>query len=96
MFGLYRILKSFRKTDLDCAEVRKLSSEYLEGDLAPSRLQRLRAHLSGCTPCQAFVDGLASTLGMLTKLPKIESPLTLKQSIMEHIKEENKGRDRKG
>ena len=91
MFGLSRIAGLFRKKELDCTEVRKLSSEYLEGDLPPSRLQRFRAHLSMCGPCQAFVDGLASVVGMLTKLPKIESPPGLKQSIMERIAEEDWG-----
>ena len=94
MVGLVRILKPFRKKDLDCVTLRKLSSEYLEGNLPPSQMQRLRAHLSGCPPCRAFVDGLASTIRMLTGLPKMESPLTFKQSILERIGKEEKGRGR--
>ena len=93
--GLSRITKLFGKTELDCVEVRKLSSEYLEGDLPPSRLQRFRDHISKCGPCQSFVDNLASMIGMLTKLPKTQSPPSLKSSIIEHIREQDNGKGNK-
>ena len=80
---------------MDCVELRKLSSSYLEGDLPPTRLQKFRAHLSGCPPCQSFMDGLASMVNMLSELTKVRPPSTLKQSIMERIKEEE-GRGIKG
>ena len=86
----------FGKREMNCEEVGKLSSEYLDEELPTSRLERFRAHLSGCAPCQAFVDGLASMVSMLTTLPKTKSPPTLKQSIMEAIGEEQEKRSRKG
>ena len=90
-----RMPRLFGKRDMNCQDVRKLSSEYLDEDLPPSRLERFRAHLSGCAPCQAFVDGLASMVRMLTTLPKTESPPTLRQSIIERIaEEEGKGSKR--
>lgn len=94
MIGLDRILDLFRKRELDCVEVRKLSSEYLEGTLAPSRMQRLRAHLSKCSICQSFVDSLASVMSMLTSLPRVESPSNLKQSILQRIEEDTQNRGR--
>ena len=71
-------------------DVRKLSSSYLEEDLPVSRLQKIRAHLSGCAPCRQFVDTLASMISMLARLPKSEAPAELKQSILERVKEEEK------
>ena len=88
MFGLDRITRLFGKKDLDCVEVRKLSSEYLEGDLLPSRLERFRDHISGCGPCRAFVDSLAAMVEMLRGMPVQSSPPTLKQSIMQRIADE--------
>ena len=88
MFRLSSILGFFRKTNLDCVEVRKLSSEYLEGDLPPSRLQIFRDHISNCRFCQSFIDSLASVVNMLSKLPKMQSPPALKQSIIEVVKEQ--------
>ena len=90
-----RLLGFFRNSDLDCVGVRKLSSSYLEGDLPPSRLEKVRAHLSGCPPCQSFVDGLASMVNMLSELTKVRPPSTLKQTIVERIKEEE-GKRTKG
>ena len=78
----------FRRGEPDCVEVRKLSSEYLESSLPPSRLEKVRAHLSACPPCQAFVDGLASMIGMLTNLPRPEYPPSLQQSIVDRIEAE--------
>ena len=90
MFFLDIVAKLFRRGEPDCVDVRKLSSEYLEGNLPPSRLERFRAHLSSCGPCRAFIDSLASMVGMLTNLPRVQSPATLKQSIVERIAKEGK------
>ena len=87
MFRLSRLLGFFRKTGLNCLEVRKLSSKYLEGDLPPSRLQMFRNHISSCRLCQSFIDNLASVVNMLSSLPRVQSPPTLKQSIIEAMKE---------
>ena len=92
MSPLHLITHLFRKKDLDCAEVRKLSSEYIEGELPPSRLEKFRAHVSGCAPCQSFVDGLASVIRMLPRMSRPEFPPTLNQSIMERLRQEGSGR----
>ena len=81
-----RILGWFWRKELNCDQVRKLSSEYLEGELSPSRLKSFSYHISKCGPCRAFVEGLVSMLGMLARLPKAEPPATLKQSILEQIR----------
>ncbi len=87
MFGLERLFRLLGRGEMDCVEVRKLSSAYLEGGLPPSRLQRVRAHLADCALCRAFVDSLASMLGMLTNLSPVQAPPGLKQSIMGLIRE---------
>ncbi len=96
MPALNMITRIFKKEGADCIQVRKLSSDFLEGALPPSRLQRIQAHLSNCGPCRSFVDGLASMMGMLRRLPKAESPSTLKGAIMQRIAEEGKGNFGKG
>ncbi len=93
MFSLSRITKFLGKGDLDCAQVRKLSSEYLDGGLLPSRLDRFRAHISNCGLCKSFLDGLASTVSMLTGLTGTTSAPTLKQSIMAEIR---RGEEKEG
>lgn len=95
MSGLLK-LSWFEKDQLDCKEVRKASSGYLEGDLNPSKLEKVKAHISGCTPCKNFVESLASMIGMLAKLPTKRSPEGLKQSVNQEIwKDHEAGRSPK-
>jgi len=80
--------KIFRKGEVDCQEVRRVSSDYLEEDLPPQRMSAVHSHLSNCGPCKAFVDTLSSTIGMLKRLPRVSAPDSFKQSVMERIRRE--------
>ena len=92
MFRLSSVTGLFRKTGPNCLEVRKHSSKYMEGDLSPSRLQMFRDHIANCRLCQGFIDSLASVVNMLSNLPRVQSPPTLKQSIVQAVREqEHKG-----
>ena len=82
------MVRLFGKRELDCPEVRKMASEYLEDGLSTSRMQQIRAHISDCKPCRSFVESLSSLVGMLIRLPGSTAPETLKQSIMDHVREE--------
>ena len=88
MIGLLK--KLFHREGDDCEEVRKLSSDYLEEDLAPPKQSAIRAHLSNCDPCRAFVDTLATTIGILSRFPKVSAPSTFHDSVMDRIKQEKK------
>ena len=68
---------------MNCEEVRPVSSDYIEEELPPAKLSSVRAHLSRCGPCKAFVDTLAATIGALARLPHMPARLTFKQSILE-------------
>ena len=80
------IKKLFNRGEVDCAETRKLASDYLENDLPPQKRSALQAHLAKCGPCRAFVDTLASTIGMLSRFPRVTPPPSFKQSIIECAK----------
>ncbi len=86
MFGLLN--KMLRRGEVDCNEVQRRSSDYLEEDLPPPKLSAIRAHLSNCGPCRAFVDTLAATIGILSRLPRVSVPPSFKESTMERIKRE--------
>ena len=88
MIGLLN--KLFHRGDADCNEVRKLSSDYLDEDLAPIKRSVIQAHLSNCGPCRAFVDTLASTIGLLSRIPKVSAPSAFHDSVMDRIKQEKK------
>ncbi len=83
--------KIFGGGEIDCGEVRKSSSDYLEEDLPPQKLASVHAHLSKCGPCRAFVDTLSSTISMLARIPRVSPPASFKQSIIERAKREGQG-----
>ena len=95
MVSLGGIFNLFKDKDMDCADVRKWSSDYLEEDLSTSQLEKFRTHISGCGPCKSFVDGLASVIGMLAKMPRAQPPTNLKSSILERTTREKQGGDSK-
>ena len=85
------MFKFFRKMlggEVDCKEVQPLSSEYLEEELPAVKQSAIRFHLSKCGPCKAFVETLASTIGLLSRLPRSSAPRGFKQSLIDQIQGE--------
>ena len=83
------IRKLFRRGEVDCNEVRELSSVYLGNELNESKRSAVHVHLSKCGLSMAFVDTLSATIGILAKLPLITAPSTFKQSLMSRIKQDD-------
>ena len=80
--------KLFHRGEVDCNAVQNLSSDFLEENLARPKQSAFQAHLDNCGPCRAFVDTLASTIGLLSRFPKVAAPPTFHDSVMERIKQE--------
>ena len=78
--------RMFHRGEADCIETRELSSDYLEDDLAPGRRAAVQFHLDKCGPCRAFVETLATTIGVLGRLPRISVPASFRQSVMNRVK----------
>ena len=78
--------RMFHWGEVDCNEVRQRSSDYLEEDLPTPKLSAIREHLNKCGPCRTFVDTLASTIGLLSRFPKVSPPSNFKENLMERIK----------
>ena len=79
----------FRKGEFNCENVADHSTAYIENDLKPDKRSAFQAHLSKCGPCQAFVGTLSSTISALGRLPGINAPSALKQSLLERMRREN-------
>ena len=89
MMLLRPIMKVFHPNEVDCIDTRQLSSDYLDGNLSPTKLTAVQNHLSKCGPCRAFVDTLASTVGILSRFPQVTLPSSFKQSLMDKIRKDN-------
>ena len=79
-------MKVFHPNEVDCIDMRQLSSDYLEESLPPKKAAAVQTHLGNCGPCRAFVDTLASTIGILRRFPGANPPDSLKQSVMDKIR----------
>ena len=79
------IERYFRKGEFDCDDVADHSSDYIDNDLKEDKRSAFLAHLSNCGPCQAFVGTLSSTIGALGRLPGVNVPSALKQSLLDRM-----------
>ncbi len=86
------VKRIFHRGEVDCVETRKLSSAYLEEELPPQKYSAIQSHLARCAPCRAFIETLASTIGMLSRFPRVSPPSAFKKSIMDRIDREGLGR----
>ena len=86
MFRFFR--KMLGGGEVDCKEVHRLSSEYLEEELPAAKQSAIQLHLSKCGPCKFFVETLASTIGLLSRLPRLSAPPGFKQSLIDRTRGE--------
>ena len=86
MLRLFR--KILGKGEVDCGEVRKNASDYLEQSLPSDRLAAIRAHLAGCGPCRSFIDTLSATIGLLSRIPPVTVPEGFRETVMRRVQRE--------
>lgn len=86
MLSIFR--RIFKGGELDCEDVRQMSSDYIEDQLPPTKLASVQQHLSGCGPCRAFVETLTTTIGLLGRLPRVSVPPSFKENLNSKIRRE--------
>ena len=87
MLGVFSRL--FKGGEVDCDDVQRLSSDYIEEQLPPKKLASVKNHLAGCGPCRAFVNTLATTISLLGRLPRVSTPPSFKKDLKDKIRGEN-------
>ena len=60
--------------EIDCEQVRRELSNYLEGDLTPELRLQIESHLAGCSHCAAVHDGMRNVVHLLGDDNLIEVP----------------------
>ena len=60
--------------EIDCQQVHRELSNYLEDDLTPELRLRIEAHLEGCSHCAAVHDGMRNVLQLLGDHKLIQVP----------------------
>lgn len=83
-----RLIRIFSRPKLpaDCAEVRAVSSDFVDGELDEARTAKVKSHLEKCGLCMAFVNTLRATVNMLRDMPKREAPAGFSQRVRDSLK----------
>jgi predicted anti-sigma-YlaC factor YlaD len=89
--GLLGRLTALLKRGPECRDIRMAASDYVDGGLGETRVERVRAHLGGCKACRAFVDTLVETIRLLGTMKREEpAPAGLRDGIRVRIAEESR------
>lgn len=66
--------------DIDCIELVELTTDYLEGALAPIEVARIDAHLTGCDGCAEYLRQMQTTQASLPGVtpPPLAAPVRAK------------------
>jgi anti-sigma factor (TIGR02949 family) len=59
------VSRKFTILEIDCYQVRKELSDYLDGDLTPELRAQIEHHLEACHHCTAVDDGLQNIVRLL-------------------------------
>ena len=49
---------------MQCEELLKALSDYVDGDVAPAICAEFEKHLAGCDPCQVVIDNIRQTISL--------------------------------
>ena len=86
-----RIIGMFKRKDddLDCQDVKELSSDYIDGDLEDAKASHVSRHLGWCAPCNAFVNTLRATVELLRAMPKRDAPDGFRDRVRENLRKDD-------
>jgi anti-sigma factor RsiW len=71
---------------MTCPEVLQSLSDYLDDDLDEEAADEIDLHLSGCPPCQAFLNTLQRTVEFCRDTTVAPLPAERKASLLESVK----------
>ena len=80
-----RFFNLFKRRELDCQEVRDVSSDFIDGDVSDRMKSRIARHLAQCGPCSAFVNTMKATVDLLRSVPDTEPPAGFKQRVRDRL-----------
>ncbi len=79
-----------RERVLPCREVTARLSEFIDRELGPEMMRKIRDHLEVCTACRRFVKSLERTSRMLRLDPSLSMPEDAARELMDVLREESR------
>ena len=81
---------------VNCEEVWREISNYLDGGIEPNLRFAMEAHIRGCRCCAAVLDGTRNIVQLYGDERMLEVPLGFSQRLQHRLEEENMPRSRRG
>ena len=75
------VLRQKQFVEIDCREVWKEITNYIEGDLPPEMRERVDRHLKECPHCKAVYDGSRNVVRLLGCTTVLELPTGFSQRL---------------
>src|SRR5215468_6266219 len=72
---------------MNCAEVQKYLSDFLEKSVDNERARAIEDHLAVCSLCNEELAGLAECQRLVSSLPVVEPPLGFTSRVMARVRE---------
>ena len=73
---------------VNCHEVWREISNYIEGDLSPELKAQLETHLAGCRHCAALLDSTRNVVVLIADERTFELPSGFSQRLHERLADE--------
>jgi anti-sigma factor RsiW len=73
---------------LNCEEVRRQISNYLDDDISPRMRRLLEAHLEQCRKCAALLDSTHNVLVLLADEQRFELPIGFNRRLRQLLTKE--------
>jgi mycothiol system anti-sigma-R factor len=64
-----------------CAEIVKLLSEYIDGEMDEESRAHLEAHLADCPPCDEFLAEFKNSVKLVNQIRGEKIPVEMKQRL---------------
>jgi len=74
--------------EINCQQVIRELSNYLDQDVTPELRAQIKGHLSGCAHCTAVYDGLRNTITLVGDGRSFELPSGFSQRLRARLTEE--------
>jgi Putative zinc-finger/Predicted integral membrane protein (DUF2275) len=72
---------------MNCEQIERRLSEYLDRSLDPATISKIESHLSCCNRCRAEADLLWECTRKIAALSQVEPPIAFAQRVIAHVKE---------
>lgn len=82
------MLKEKQLEEIDCREVWKEITSYIEGDLTPDMWERTDRHIKDCPHCKAVYDGSRNVVRLLGGRNVLELPAGFSQRLHRRLSAE--------